>query len=336
MMSSSFIFLTRRRCGRGLGADLEPEVSEVTAHTRKKRGRQPISPDYPRVEVVHDIPEYVLVNKFCDRLPLYHQVGMFARLEVDISWATMSDRALRAAEACQPLVELILRQIRSGPLINMDETTVQVHSEPGRKNISKSYMWVARGGSPGQCLVLFRYAPSRSGEVAEELVGDFKGYLQTYGYAGYKALGRREGIIHVGCLAHVRRKLMEVGKGSENKSGTASRVINLIDKVYHLEKQVRKRQLDPDQIRRLRQKQAKPILDKIKAILDDRHESTPPKNLLGRAIAYARGQLEDGILSPDNNVAENAIRPFMVGRKNWLFSGSLPGRQGQRGSIFAY
>lgn len=391
------------------GEDPGSEVSEVAAHLRKKGGRRPISPDYPRVEVVHDIPDedkvcacgcrltrigeevsekldivpqkiqvirhirpkyacrscegvegegstvkiaalppqiipqgivtpgllaYLLVNKFCDGLPFYRQQSIFARLGVDISRATMSGWALRAAEACQPLVELMYQDLRSGPLINLDETTVQVLCEPGRKNTSKSYMWVARGGPPGRPVVLFRYDPGRGGKVAEELVGDFKGYLQTDGYAGYTALGQREGIIHVGCLAHVRRKFVEVGKGSgkKNKAGTASTVIDLIGKLYHLEKQAREQQFDPDQIKQLRQERAKPIMDKIKAILDDRYEATPPKSLLGRAIAYARGQwerveayLENGLLSPDNNAAENAIRPFVVGRKNWLFSGSPRG-----------
>lgn len=385
------------------------EVTQVDAHVRKKRGRRCISPDYPRVEVVHDIPEeekvcacgcaltrigedvsekldivpqkiqvirhvrpkyacrscegveddgptvktapmppqiipqgivtpgllaYVLVNKFCDGLPFYRQSSMFDRLGVDISRATMSGWALRAAEACQPLVELLHQEIRSGPLINMDETSVQVLSEPGRKNTSKSYMWVARGGQPGQTAMLFHYDPGRGGQVAQELIGDFRGYLQTDGYAGYNALGERDGIVHVGCLAHVRRKFVEVvkGGGKKNKAGTASTVIDLIAKLYHLEKKAREQKLDTDQIREMRKDRAKPILDKIKAVIDARHETTPPKSLLGRAIAYARGQwqrveayLDDGILRPDNNLAENAIRPFAVGRKNWLFSGSPRG-----------
>ena len=110
----------------------------------------------------------------------------------------MSSWTLRAAEACGPLVELLHKQIRSGPLINMDETPVQVLNESGRKNTSKSYMWVARGGPPGQPVVLFYYGPGRGGDVAREIVGDFKGYLQTDGYAGYNNLGQQEGIVHVG------------------------------------------------------------------------------------------------------------------------------------------
>lgn len=384
------------------------ETTEVSGHSRRKKGRRPISKAYPRVEIVHDIPEgdkvcscgctltrigeeisekldvipqkiqvirhirpkyacrscegveddgptvktapmppqlipqgivtpgllaYVLTNKFVDGLPFYRQSSMFERLGVDLSRATMSGWTLRAAEACKPLLDLLYKQIRSGPIINMDETTVQVLKEPGRKNSAKSYMWVARGGDPGCPTVLFHYDPGRGGKVAEEIVGDFNGYLQTDGYIGYKALGQRDEIKHVGCLVHVRRKFHDVIKtGSKKKSGTAQTILNLIGKLYKLEKKAREQQFDPDAILAMRQEQAKPIMDKIKEHLDSRVKTTPPQSLLGKAISYALGQwwkievyLEDGRLQPDNNVAENAIRPFVIGRKNWLFSGSPRG-----------
>jgi transposase len=390
----------------------EAEVTRVPAHTRKKPGRRPIPADYPRVDVVHDIPEdekvcacgcalsrigeeisekldivpqkiqvmrhirpkyacracegveddgptvktapmppqiipqgivtpgllaYILVNKFADGLPFYRQSAMFERLGVDISRSTMSAWALRAADACEPLIELLRHEIRSGPLINMDETTLQVLKESGRRNTAKSYMWVARGGPPKKPVVLFHYDPGRGGKVAKELAGGFQGYLQTDGYIGYKALGQTQDITHVGCLAHVRRKFHEVIKagGKEKKGpkgGTAQTVIDLIAKLYHLEKIARAQKLDPEQIKQMRQERARPIMDRIKHLLDARIDTTPPKSLLGKAIAYALGQwdrvevyLENGILRPDNNLAENAIRPFAVGRKNWLFSGSPAG-----------
>ena len=389
--------------------DKDDDVTHVGPHIRKKSGRRPIPPEYPRVDVVQDIPEeekvcacgctlsrigeevsekldivpqkiqvirtirpkyacracegveddgptvriaampaqiipqgivtpgllaYILTGKFVDGLPFYRQQKMFDRLSVDISRAVMSGWTLRAAEACGPLIELLHNQIRSGPLINMDETPVQVLNESGRKNTSKSYMWVARGGPPGQPVVLFYYGPGRGGDVAREIVGDFKGYLQTDGYAGYNNPGQQDGIVHVGCLAHVRRKFMEVLKGGakKQKNGTASTVVNLIGKLYHIEKQAHEQELDTDQIKNLRQERSKPIMDKIKDILVARSETTPPKSLLGKAITYALGQwdrvtvyLEDGLLGPDNNPAENAIRPFALGRKNWLFSGSPSG-----------
>ena len=288
----------------------------------------------PQGIVTPGLLAYILTGKFVDGLPFYRQQKMFDRLGVDISRAVMSGWTLRAAEACGPLVELLHHQIRSGPLINMDETPIQVLNESGRKNTGKSYMWVARGGPPGRSAVFFYYGPGRGGDVAREIVGDFTGYLQTDGYAGYNNLGQREGIVHVGCLAHVRRKFMEMLKGGskKQKNGTASTVVNLIGKLYHIEKQAHDQDLDPARIKSLRQERAKPILDKIRDILISRSGTTPPKSLLGKAIAYALGQwdrvtvyLEDGLLGPDNNPAENAIRPFALGRKNWLFSGSPSG-----------
>ena len=381
----------------------------VASYTRAKKGRKPIAEDFPRVEIVHDIPEadkicpcgceltrigeetsekldivpakiqvlrhirpkyacrgcegveddgptvkiapmppqlitqgvvtpsllaYTLTNKFVDSLPFYRQERMFERMGLDISRATLSGWALRAAKACEPLIELLYQEVRAGPIINLDETTVQVMKEPGRKDTSKSYMWVARGGPVKHPVVLFQYDPGRGGKVAEEIVGNFKGFLQTDGYAGYTALGEREGIVHVGCLAHVRRKFVEVNKGCGKKrtEGWAQTVLDLVSKVYHLEKQARAAEFGDEQILTMRQEQIRPILDKIKTVLVDRHPTTPPKSLLGRAISYALGQwprieayLQDANLRPDNNLAENAIRPFAVGRKNWLFSGSPRG-----------
>ena len=220
--------------------------------------------------------------------------------------------------------------IRSGPIVNMDETTVQVLAEPGRTNTTKSFMWVARGGTPGKPVVIFRYHPTRAGCVASEILGNFQGYLQTDGYSGYEALGEREGIRHLGCMAHVRRKFVEVEKttGKKAAGGTAHAVLDLIGKLYGVERQAEKQKLAPEQIKALRAEKSSPILDKLKALLDARVATTPPKSLLGKAVSYALKQwdrlvvyLEDGRLRPDNNLAENAIRPFAVGRKNWLFSG---------------
>jgi len=218
-----------------------------------------------------------------------------------------------------------------------DETTVQVLREPDRANTTKSYMWVARGGTPGKPVVLFRYHPTRAGSVAEEILGDYEGYLQTDGYSGYEALGEREGIRHLGCLAHVRRKFVEVEKSAGKKAtgGNAHAVLDLIGKLYGVEHQAEKQKLAAEQIKALRAEKSRPLLGKLKALLDARAVTTPPKSLLGRAIGYARKQwdrlvvyLEDGRLHPDNNLAENASRPFAVGRKNWLFSG--PSARGRR------
>jgi len=175
---------------------------------------------------------------------------------------------------------------------------------------------------------------SKSGDVAKELVGDFRGYLQTDGYLGYAALGERETICHVGCLAHVRRKFSDVIKtaGKSAKPGTAKAVLGHLREIYRFEAKARDEGLTPVQITDMREAKVGPILGEVEALLDNAVLKVPPKSLLGVAVRYARNQwdrilayLEDGRLRPDNNLTENAIRPFAIGRKNWLFSGSPRG-----------
>lgn len=326
--------------------DIVPAKIQVIRHIRPKyacRTCEGVEDDGPTVKTAPIPPQiipqgivtpgllaHIAVAKYADALPLYRQEDQFMRLGLDISRGTLAGWMIRVAKACDPLIDMMIEEIRSGPIVNMDETTVQVLAEPGRANTTKSYMWIARGGIPEKPVVLFRYHPTRAGSVAAEILGDFKGYLQTDGYSGYEALGEREGLRHLGCLAHVRRKFFEIEKSAGNKAkgGTAHAVLDLIGKLYSVEHQAEKQKLDSEQIKALRAEKSRPILDKLKALFDARIATTPPKSLLGRAIGYALKlwdrlvvYLEDGRLRPDNNLAENAIRPFAVGRKNWLFSG---------------
>ena len=276
---------------------------------------------------------FILIQKFADALPLYRQSKIFARLGVDISRSTMSKWILEAAAACLPLRERLYQHLRSGPTLNFDETPVQVLREEGRKNTTKSYMWVARGGLPGHPVVLFTYSPSRSAEVPKQIIGKFKGFLQTDGYNGYKAVGNREGVTHVGCLVHVRREFDHASKVGDTKiAGTASTILDIIANIYHAENVFRENKLTQEPLLEARQKIIKPLLENIEELMLNAQERVPKSSLLGKAVAYGLGQwpyilnyLKCPWLTPDNNVAENAIRPFVVGRKNWLFSGSPKG-----------
>ncbi len=279
---------------------------------------------------------HVITAKYADGSPLYRQESQFLRMGIEISRGTLANWVIKAAEACYTVNELLLEELRAGPAANMDETPLQVLNEPGRKNTDESRMWVARGGPPERPVVIFRYSPSRSGKVASDILGSFQGFLQTDGYIGYELIGKRPGIRHLGCLAHVRRKFFDVekiNKGSPRK-GVAREALDIIKEIYAVERKADHLEMDPDQRKALRQEEAKPLLDKLKAHLDTYKDSAPPKSLLGKAIAYALNQwdlllvyLEDGILRPDNNAAENALRPFVVGRKNWLFAASTRGAE---------
>ena len=283
---------------------------------------------------------YVLTSKFVDHLPFYRQEGQFKRIGVDLSRATMANWSIKVAERCNPLFSLLQSEILSGPLVNIDETTVQVLKEPGRENTKKSYMWVFRGGPPEKPALIFQYHPTRSGQVPSDYLRDYKGYIQTDGYSGYNALGQKKDIIHLGCWAHARRKFKEVQNAAKNikkhnrKTGSADVALNYIRKLYAIENRSKSLHYTPDQIHKERQDKSRPILDEFKKWLEKRSLQTPPKGLLGKAISYSLNEwgklvryLDDGLLKPDNNLAENAIRPFVVGRKNWLFSGSPKGAE---------
>ena len=276
---------------------------------------------------------YIAVSKYADGLPLYRQENIFSRYGIELNRSTMAGWMVKAAEGCNPLTDLLYKELHSGPLVNVDETPVQVLNEPGRANTTKSYMWVFRGGSPDKPVILFKYSETRSGEVPREVLAGYSGYCQTDAFSGYDGLeAAHPGIILVGCFAHVRRNFVKVidarGKAAKNKPGSAEVALEYIGKLYKIEKIARERELSPEEIVCLRKEQAVPVLEEFKAWMDKRLSQTPPKGLLGQALSYALTRwhkliryVENGHITPDNNAAENALRPFVVGRKNWLFAG---------------
>jgi len=330
--------------------DIIPAKIQVIRHIRPKyacKNCEGVEGDGPTVKIAPAPVQFIskgiatpglvaqtLVSKFEDACPFYRQEKIFARLGVDIPRSSMCGWAIKAAEQCKPILELLHQKILSGPLVNIDETPVQVMQEPGRSNTSQSYMWVFRGGPPDKPVLIYQYHPTRSGLVPSEYLKHYQGCIQTDAYSGYDALGRRPGICHVGCWAHARRKFVEVVKAGSapGKKGHAETALEIIGQLYGIEKMARKDQLTPDQIVALRQEKSKPILVGFHAWLMALSSRTPPKGLLGKAVNYALKNwplltryLEKGFVPMDNNAAENAIRPFVVGRKNWLFSGHPTG-----------
>jgi transposase len=269
---------------------------------------------------------YLLSGKYCDGLPFYRQEKIFQRLGIEISRTSMCEWTIEVADMLKPLLRLMKMQLLSDNYIHADETTVRVVREPAKAGHGKAYMWVFRsGGTVEKPLVLFEYHPSRSGEVVREFLGAFQGRLQTDGYVGYAEAGRQPGITHLGCFAHIRREFHNVYKA--NAGGTAAEeALGYIKDLYAVEREADEKKMDWEQRAALRREKAKPVLDKFLEWLHTMREATPPKGLLGKAVAYALGQweravryVEDGRLKPDNNAVENAIRPFVIGRNGWLF-----------------
>ncbi len=295
----------------------------------------------PKSNATEGLLAHVAVSKFADGLPLYRQQKIFARHGInDLSRATLAGWLIQASGKCLPILELIANEIRGGPLINIDESPFQVLKEPGRSNTAESYMWVFCGGLNRKAVV-YKYHPTRSGQVPLDFLGDYKGYVQSDAFSGYDQVGRKDGIVHVGCFVHARRKFMDVIKAKKKNRGgkaplrgLADEAIDIIANLYKIEKYAKQEHLSYDEVYQLRQRESKPILDNFKLWLDANQPLTPPEGLLGKAIKYALNNwnelivyIKDGRLTPDNNVAENAIRPFVVGRKNWLFAGAPKGAE---------
>ncbi len=333
--------------------DIIPAVIQVTRHIRPKyscKQCENVEEKGATVKIapvpVQLIPKsiasgglmaHILTAKFADALPFYRQERQFERLGADICRATMCRWAMKVAEACEPIKSLLHEEVLSGPLINADETTVQVLKEPGKAANSKSYMWVFRGGHPRAPAFYFHYHKSRAGKVASEFLNGYQGVVQTDGYVAYDFLDHKKGVYHLGCWAHARRKFMDIKKSrakNSKKTGSVDEALNYIKKIYAIETKARKMDLSGQELLQLRQNEAKPILDKMHKWLEKKSTHVVPKSLLGKAISYTLNQWHRLIgyiasedATPDNNLAENAIRPFCVGRRNWLFAGTPKGAQ---------
>ena len=274
---------------------------------------------------------FIIVAKFVDAIPLFRQVKSFARMGVDLARQRLADWVLAVGEAFAAVIEQLVRHLRAGPILLVDETTVQVLGEEDRPDTSRSYMWAAFGGEPEKPAVYYRYAEGRSTAEAEAIVGDFSGYLQADGYEVYERLARNwSHLTLVACWAHARRKFFDA-KESSKKAGAADEAIAMIARLYRIERELAEMPRD-EHFLRVRGEQVAPVFAQLKAWLDKKALHVPPQTALGKAVGYALGQwdklvryIESPYLTPDTNRVENKIRPFVIGRKNWLFSGSPRG-----------
>ena len=310
----------------------------------------PVEPSMiPRGIASPSVLSWVFTHKFEDHLPYCRQEKQFERIGVEISRQDMSNWQQDVYIKLIPLLCLLKETVKTGPVMRMDETSVQVMSgikhkkgtkkdENAKPDIHTGWMWLARGGPPGKTVVWYEYHESRSGKHAKEFLEGYSGYLQTDGYDGYgSAVKEKPEIIHVGCFAHARRKFFEASKVS--KAGkSAEEGIKYIRKLYDVEDAMRSKNLSEDDFVTQRQEAAQPILEQFKKWLLKRVDEVQPTGLMGTAIKYTLNQwnkmtayLGSYHLTPDNNACENAIRPFVIGRKNWLLSGSPEGAKSSCG-----
>lgn len=291
----------------------------------------------PRSIATPSLLASVLIGKFCNALPFYRQERIFSRFGLEISRQDMSNWTIAVSKKLETYISLLKAELLSGPYLHSDETYFQVMNEEGKANATKSYMWVLTGGGENHRVVLYNYNATRESAFISNYLVSYQGFLQTDGYAGYNDIGEKEGIVHVACWAHARRKFVEAFEAAY-KQGSAGEVIRKIGKIYGEEKKLREKYFgktgngDAAGFVAERRMNVEPILADIKIWLDAKSIEVLPSGTLGKAVAYSLNiwsalvrYLDCPFLTPDNNEAERAIRPFTVGRKNWVISGSPRG-----------
>lgn len=273
---------------------------------------------------------WVLVAKYADALPLYRLEGILKRHGGRVSRTTLANWIIRLDDVFKPLINLLREHQLGADYLQADETRLQVLKETGKSAQSDNWMWVIRGGPPDKPIVLFEYDTSRSEEVPLRLLAGFKGVLQSDGYAGYNRVCRENEITRIGCWDHARRKFVEASRAAPVKKkgakvSKADVAIGKIRKLYAIEQRIEK--LPPEEKTRQRRQLAQPVLDNLKTWLEKNRSRVPKNSLTYKAIQYTLNQwdllvgyLADGRLNISNALAENAIRPFAVGRRNWLFA----------------
>ncbi len=296
----------------------------------------------PKSIATSELLAYTMTNKFCEHLPFYRQEKAFERRCITVTRADMSNWQEQIYNRLKPMDKLIMNHIKSGNTMNMDETTVKVlkyKNQSENDSRKKSYIWLGIGGPKDNKAVIYRYYESRHHKYIKPFINGFKGYLQTDEYPGYETainehalLYPDDKIIHVACLAHVRRKFFDASLNG--KTPGASKAVKYIQQIYRLEEELIAMNLSPEELVSKRKEIIKPVFDEFHEWLLEMKPKVPPTLMFGRAINYALSAwnhllnyLDCPELFVDNSISERSIKPFVIGRKNWLFSGSETGAE---------
>ena len=284
---------------------------------------------------------FIVTAKYVDGLPLYRQQQQFGRIGVELSRTTLARWVVGMGELVVPLMNLLHEELLGRAYVLMDETTVQVLKEPGKAPESKSQLWAMMSPGPEPPIVVFEYDPTRAGDVPRRLLAGFCGALHTDGYSGYGPAVREYDLVHLACWGHGRRGFTDVLKSlglnpkrlPSNPPAKARRALYALGRIrtlYAIERRIR--DASPEQRHRVRQAESVPVLDALRAWLDDTLGKVPPSSALGKAMGYLDNQwpalvgyCDDARYGIDTNLIENAIRPFCLGRRSWLFADTVAG-----------
>jgi transposase len=266
----------------------------------------------------------IVIDKYVDHLPLHRQQQRFSREKINIPYSTITDWVSNTCKLITPLYEALAKEVLASDYLHADETPIKVLDKDKKGETHRGYFWVYQNSL--QDLVLFDYQPGRGREGPSEMLKDFKGHLQTDGYAVYNIFDQQKDVTLLHCMAHARRKFVEA---QLNDAGRAEYALSKFQLLYAIERRAVDQQLSHEQVLQLRQQEAAPILEALGKWMQQTYIEVLPKSAIGKALAYSIERWKqlmiyttDGKLNIDNNPVENAIRPVAVGRKNYLFAGS--------------
>jgi len=266
----------------------------------------------------------IVIDKYVDHLPLHRQQQRFSREKINIPYSTITDWVSNTCKLITPLYEALAKEVLASDYLHADETPIKVLDKDKKGETHRGYFWVYHNSL--QDLVLFDYQPGRGREGPLETLKDFKGHLQTDGYAAYNIFNQQKDVTLLHCMAHARRKFVEA---QLNDAGRAEYALSQFQLLYAIERQAGDQQLNHERVLQLRQQEAVPILEALGKWMQQTYIEVLPKSAIGKALAYSIERWKqlmiyttNGKLNIDNNPVENAIRPVAVGRKNYLFAGS--------------
>lgn len=275
---------------------------------------------------------YVMSQKYVEAMPLYRQEKHFERMGIKLPRTMFSNWVIKGGEMLVPIYDRMHEELLKLDVLHADETPLQVLKEPGRDAKKKSYLWLYRTGREGPPIICYEYQPGRGGDYPAQFLKGFAGLLHADGWHAYNDL---ENVKLSGCWSHARRKFVEAlatvpEKHRDNPTLLANIAIARIKRLFRIEDILGN--ATPERRLAARQRLSKPVVDGFKEWLDKESACVLPQSLLGKAFTYCRNQwpkliqfLDDGRLEIDNNRAERSIKPFVIGRKNWLFANTPSG-----------
>ncbi len=266
----------------------------------------------------------IVIDKYVDHLPLYRQMERLRREGIVIPYSTITDWVSGTCGLIEPLYEALKKLVLQSDYLHADESPIKVLDKEKKGTTHRGYYWVYQNSIIR--LVLFEYQPGRGKEHPENILKDFKGYLQTDGYPGYDFFKQKKDITVLNCMAHARRMFYDA---LDNDTTRAEYALQQFGLLYDIERKAARLSMTAYEVKQLRQKEAAPILQSFGQWMTQEYIKIPPKSAIAKALQYSIGRwkelsiyITDGKLKIDNNPVENSIRPVAIGRKNYLFAGS--------------